>query len=128
MSYSSTIKMRATCTQPDCFVAFLVKQTDFEASRQSSPGCDVLMHVAAAGPGKEFPFDRPEVFLVPRGTLACLRPGVWHRAPYALGTEYVNCLIALPERTYMSDCKVHEFPAQRYIQTTGEGTNLSGCR
>ena len=45
---------------------------------------DVLMHVAPAVPEKEFPFDQAEVFLVPRGTLCCLRPGVWHHAPYAL--------------------------------------------
>ena len=58
---------------------------------------DVLMHVAPAVPEKEFPFDQAEVFLVPRGRICCLRPGVWHHAPYAFGTEVVNCLIALPE-------------------------------
>ena len=82
---------------------------------------DVLMHVAPAVPEKEFPFDQAEVFLVPRGTLVCLRPGVWHHAPYALGVDVVNCLIALPERTYMNDCRVFEFPADRHIKITGEG-------
>ena len=36
---------------------------------------DVLMHVAPAVPEKEFPFDLAEVFLVPRGTVVCLRAG-----------------------------------------------------
>jgi ureidoglycolate lyase len=81
---------------------------------------DVLMHVAPAVPGKEFPFDQAEVFLVPRGTMCCLRPGVWHHAPYALGTDVVNCLVALPERTYVNDCKVYEFPSDKHVKITGE--------
>jgi len=83
---------------------------------------DVLMHVAAAVPEREFPFDQAEVFLVPRGTMACLRPGVWHHAPFAYRTDCVNCLIALPERTYNNDCKVYQFPADRHMKVTGEGT------
>ena len=83
---------------------------------------DVLMHVAPAVPEKEFPFDQAEVFLVPRGTLVCLRPGVWHHAPYAWRCDRVNCLIVLPERTYNNDCKVYPFPAGRHFQIVGEGT------
>lgn len=83
---------------------------------------DVLMHVAPAGPAKEFPFDDAEVFFVPRGTLACLRPGVWHHAPYAYGADVVNCLIMLPERTYYTDCAVWEFPADKHVKITGAGT------
>jgi len=82
---------------------------------------NILMHVAPAVPQKEFPFDQVEVFLVPRGTICCLRPGVWHHAPFALETKVVNCLIALPERTYMNDCKVYEFPQERILQISAEG-------
>lgn len=82
---------------------------------------DVLMHVAPAVPEREFPFDLAEVFFVPKGTLCCLRPGVWHHAPYAFGTRVVNCLIALPERTYMNDCKVYQFPVDRQLKIVGEG-------
>ncbi len=82
---------------------------------------DILMHVAPAVPQKEFPFDDVEVFLVPRGTICCLRPGVWHHAPFALQTRVVNCLIALPERTYMNDCKVYEFPEDRRLQVSTDG-------
>jgi ureidoglycolate lyase len=82
---------------------------------------DVLMHVAVATPEKEFPFDLAEVFLVPRGTIAVLRPGVWHHAPFAWHADVVNCLIVLPERTYNNDCKVFPFSADRHIKVTGEG-------
>jgi len=82
---------------------------------------DVLMHVAPAVPEKEFPFDSAEVFLVPKGTLCCLRPGVWHHAPFALETRVVNCLVALPERTYANDCKVYEFPPDCRLKIVGEG-------
>jgi ureidoglycolate lyase len=71
---------------------------------------DVLMHVAPAVPEREFPFEQVEVFRVPQGTMCCLRPGVWHHAPFALGPGAVNCLIALPERTYSNDCTVYQFP------------------
>jgi len=82
---------------------------------------DVLMLVAPAVPEKEFPFDQAEVFLVPRGTICCLRPGVWHHAPFAFGAGVVNCLVALPERTYMNDCKVYTFPADKHMKIVGEG-------
>jgi ureidoglycolate lyase len=83
---------------------------------------EVLMHVAPAVPEKEFPFVQAEVFLVPRGTLVVLRPGVWHHAPYAWKCDRVNCLVALPERTYVNDCKVFSFPADRQVRITGDGT------
>jgi ureidoglycolate lyase len=82
---------------------------------------DVLMHVAPAVPEKEFPFDQAEVFLVPKGTICCLRPGVWHHAPFAFGVDVVNCLVVLPERTYMNDCKVYQFPQEKFLKIVGEG-------
>ena len=81
---------------------------------------DILMHVASAVPDKEFPFDQAEVFFVPEGTICVLRPGVWHHAPYAYTTAVVNCLVALPERTYMNDCKVYQFPRGKHITIVGE--------
>ncbi len=82
---------------------------------------DVLMHVAPAVPEKEFPFDQVEVFLVPRGTICCLRPGVWHHAPFALGADAVSCLITLPERTYMNDCTVYTFPEEKHVKIAVPG-------
>ena len=82
---------------------------------------DVIMHVAPAGPEKEFPLDSAQAFLVPRGTVCCLRPGVWHHAPFAFGAEAVNCLIVLPERTYMNDCKVWPLPKKDHVKIVGEG-------
>lgn len=84
---------------------------------------DVLMHVAPAVPQAEFPFDQAEVFLVPRGTILVLRPGVWHHAPFAFRSDCVNCLIGLPERTYVNDCTMWPFPAERYLRIVGEGTS-----
>jgi len=83
---------------------------------------DILMHVAPAGPQKEFPAASAEVFLVPRGTLCVARPGVWHHAPFAFGCEVVNCLIVLPERTYANDCKVWVLPKKDHVRIVGDGT------
>jgi ureidoglycolate lyase len=77
---------------------------------------DILLHVAPACADKEFPADHAEIFLVPRGTLVVLRPGVWHHAPFAVGSDCVNCLVMLPERTYMNDCVVYPIPEERRIR------------
>ncbi len=82
---------------------------------------DILMHVAPAVPEKEFPFDQANVFLVPKGTICCLRPGVWHHAPFAYRSDVVNCLVVLPERTYANDCKVYSFPQERILKIIGDG-------
>jgi ureidoglycolate lyase len=82
---------------------------------------DIVMHVAPAGPEKDFPLDKAQAFLVPRGTVCCLRPGVWHHAPFVLGAEVVHCLVVLPERTYMNDCKVCTLPTEKHLKIVGEG-------
>jgi ureidoglycolate lyase len=77
----------------------------------------VLIHVAPATRGGEIPAaDQIEVFHVPKGTLVTLRPGVWHQAPFACGTEVVNVLVVLPERTYASDCYVTILPEEEYLE------------
>jgi ureidoglycolate lyase len=81
---------------------------------------DVLVQVAPATPrDAPFPAEEVRVFHVPRGTMLCLRPGVWHHAPFALeGT--VNVLIVLPERTYANDCTVLELAPRQQIQIAGQ--------
>jgi ureidoglycolate lyase len=69
---------------------------------------DVLVQVAPATPPEApFPAELVRVFHVPQGTMVCLRPGVWHHAPFALQGQ-TNVLIVLPERTYANDCHVLE--------------------
>ncbi len=82
---------------------------------------DVLVHVAPAVPGERFPSEQAEVYLVPKGTMIVLRPGVWHHGPFALGAERVSCLVALPERLYARDCKSVTVPEQDRIRVVGEG-------
>ena len=77
---------------------------------------DVLVQVApATPPNVPFAADLLRVFLVPQGTMVCLRPGVWHHAPFAL-QGLVNVLIVLPERTYANDCTVLELPHAEHIR------------
>ena len=68
---------------------------------------DILIHVAPATPPDDPPpAKRIRVFMVPRGTLVVLRPGVWHHAPFVVEGDVANVLIVLPERTYANDCEV----------------------
>ena len=77
---------------------------------------DVLVQVAPATPRDAiFPAEEVRVFLVPKGTMLCLRPGVWHHAPFAL-EGVVNVLIVLPERTYANDCMLLELQHSERIR------------
>jgi len=80
---------------------------------------DILIHVGPATPCDDVPLDRIEVFRVPKGTMACLRPGVWHHAPFAHGCAAANVLIVLPERTYANDCEVFEISSDEQIEIQG---------
>lgn len=77
---------------------------------------DILIHVAPAGRSTEVPYDKIEVFLVPKGTFVTIRPGVWHQAPYAYHCDVVNTLVVLPERAYENDCKVSQFSDEKKIE------------
>jgi ureidoglycolate lyase len=82
---------------------------------------DILIHVGpATPPGAPVPLDRFRVFQVPKGTMVCLRPGVWHHAPFAVGGGPANVLIALPERTYANDCTVVELAEDEQIRILGD--------
>jgi ureidoglycolate lyase len=77
---------------------------------------DVLIHVALATRNGEVPLDKIEVFRVPKGTLVTLRPGVLHHAPFVCGSDCVNVLVVLPERTYANDCFVHQISEEERIE------------
>lgn len=76
---------------------------------------DVIIHVGLPTPNGEIPYDTLEAFRVPRGTFVTLRRGVWHHAPFALGSGCANVLIVLPERTYADDCYVVEVPEEKKV-------------
>jgi len=77
---------------------------------------DALVWVAPAGATAEVPVDDIEVFFVPRGTLLCIRPGVWHHAAFTPDKRNLNVMIVLPERAYMTDCHVAEIPAKKQLE------------
>lgn len=64
---------------------------------------DVLMHFGIATPAGEYPLDQLEVFRIPKGTCLCIRPGVWHEAPYLTDAEEANVQVLLPEYAYVND-------------------------
>ncbi len=57
---------------------------------------DVYLQLAPASAGDTVPCDALTVFLIPRGTLCTLNPGVWHYAPYPVGSAAVHALIIQP--------------------------------
>ncbi len=81
---------------------------------------DYLMHVAPATSEKAIPYDKIEVFLIPKGTLINVKAGVWHQAGFPYQCEKVHILCALPERTYQSDCYFEAIPEDKQIQVLDE--------
>jgi ureidoglycolate lyase len=77
---------------------------------------DVIVHVAPASAGSSFPVDAAEAYLVPKGTMIVLRPGVWHHGPFVLGDRSVSCLVTLPERLYARDCREVALSADEKIR------------
>lgn len=76
---------------------------------------EILMHVGPAIAKDEVPVEEIEVFRIPKGTVVCIRPGVWHQAAFAYRCPSVNILVTLPERTYMTDCHLITLPKEKQI-------------
>ena len=71
---------------------------------------DCVMHLGVStAPGEVPSPEELEAFIVPKGCFVCIRPGVWHDAPFVLEADTANTLIVLPECTYLNDCVVHEY-------------------
>ena len=66
---------------------------------------DIVLHVAPATNGVPAP-EETHAFLVPKGTMVQLKPGVWHLCPLPANVESLRALIILPECTYANDCTV----------------------
>lgn len=65
---------------------------------------DIIIYCAPATETPEVPFAYLRAFQVPRGTMVCLKPGVWHGCQFPVNKEMAHTLILLPERTYAKDC------------------------
>lgn len=75
---------------------------------------DVIVHVAPAG--KDPVPELTEAFLVPKGTMVLLNTGVWHLSAIPVNKETAHVLIVLPERTYLNDCVVVEYPEENWVE------------
>ena len=75
---------------------------------------DVILHVAP--PSKEPVPELTEAFIVPKGTLVCLNLGVWHLSAMPINLDTAHVLIVLPERIYLNDCIVVDYPEERQVR------------
>lgn len=66
---------------------------------------DAIVHVSPAN-GGVYDVNQTKAFLVPKGTIITLYPGVWHLMPLPVDAKEVNCLIVLPERAYVNDFSI----------------------
>lgn len=64
---------------------------------------DMVCYLAPATPGDVPPVNEVEAFILPKGTMITMKPGVWHAAPFCLDTDVVNMLVATIERGYKLD-------------------------
>lgn len=75
---------------------------------------DIIVYVAPPS-NKPVP-ELTEAFLIPQGTMIRLNVGVWHMAPFAVNKDLVHIMVALPERTYFTDCHVVDYEEEQYIR------------
>ncbi|MDD7021645.1 MAG: hypothetical protein PUI29_03660 [Aeromonadales bacterium] len=75
---------------------------------------DVVIHVTTAS-SDPHPQDM-EAFIVPRGTLVAIKPGVFHMCSYPVHEKQAHILIGLPERTYKRDCVVVEYKSEDQVE------------
>lgn len=63
---------------------------------------DGIIHLA---PASKTPVpEKTEAFILKKGTMIRLNPGVWHAGFMPLNKETAHVLIILPERSYVTDC------------------------
>ena len=94
----------------------IVSQAEYHNTTQEGILClddDVILHVAP--PSKEPVPELTEAFIVPKGTLVCLNLGVWHLSAMPVNLETAHVLIVLPERIYLNDCIVVDYPAEKQV-------------
>jgi len=80
---------------------------------------DIGMAFAPATPAGSVPLERMTAYRIPRGTMVILKAGAWHSGPYVIGSKAVHILVALPERTYATDCVVRELSGAERLKITG---------
>lgn len=76
---------------------------------------DAIVHVSPATGGTP-DVNATKVFLVPKGTIITLFPGVWHLCPLPATQPQLNALIVLPERAYMNDFTLVELGEDDYFE------------
>ncbi len=63
---------------------------------------DAIVHVSPAN-GGQYDVSQTQAFLVPKGTIVTLYPGVFHLLPLPRTEKELHCLVILPERAYVND-------------------------
>ncbi|MBO7709623.1 MAG: ureidoglycolate hydrolase [Lachnospiraceae bacterium] len=94
----------------------IVSQAEYHNTTPEGILClddDVILHVAP--PSKEPVPELTEAFIVPKGTLVCLNLGVWHLSAMPVNLETAHVLIVLPERIYLNDCIVVDYPPEKQV-------------
>ena len=67
---------------------------------------DAIMHVTLAS--GDFDVSQTRAFIVPKGTVIAIKPGVSHLCPLPVHEKELHALIILPERAYVKDFYLKE--------------------
>ena len=62
---------------------------------------DAVMHVSLASGG--YDVKATKAFIVPKGTIITVNPGVYHLTPLPVHEKELHALVILPERAYTND-------------------------
>ncbi len=77
---------------------------------------DSICYFAPASQAGVIPIDQLEAFIVPKGTVVTIRPGVWHMAPFPYNCDKVNIMIIATERYYVNDTVYYDIKQEDRIK------------
>ncbi len=76
---------------------------------------DMIVYFAPASSKYPEVLNDLKAFYVPKGTMLCIHPGVWHCMPFAANTDVINVLNVLPRRTYKNDVSMQMLKEEERI-------------
>lgn len=123
--YNDKVLLPVSGTMPIAFSPLVVEKpekmivTEAEYHNTTGEGIlalddDIVLHVAP--PSKEPVPELTEAFVVPKGTIVKIKTGVWHLSAIPVHQDIAHVLIVLPERIYMNDCIVVQYPEEEQIE------------
>ncbi len=76
---------------------------------------DMIIHVSPSS-GSEPDLELTEAFIIPKGTIVKIKPGIWHMAPIPIQEKELYVMAAVSECTFLTDSTVVPLGPEKQIE------------